>query len=151
MSSLFNNGINLLLVEDNPKDEYLTLRALKKMNLVDSIDVVRDGAEALDYLFGRGKYSDRDIEDLPTVVLLDLKLPKISGIEVLREIRANQATKRLPVAILSSSDEVKDILTCYDMHANSYVRKPIAANDYNDAIASLGKYWVTVNEPPPYN
>jgi len=136
-------------VEDNPKDELLTLRALKKCHLANEIMVVRDGAEALDFLFAKGDYADRDMDNLPTVVLLDLKLPKIDGFEVLRRIRADERTRLLPVVILTSSDEEKDILAGYEMGANSYVRKPVAFSEFGIAVASLGRYWLITNEPPP--
>jgi two-component system response regulator len=138
----------ILLVEDNPKDELLTLRALKKCNLANEIVVVRDGAEALDYLFARTEYTGRNVGDLPTVVLLDLKLPKIGGLEVLRQIRADERTRLLPVVILTSSDEEKDIITGYELGANSYVRKPVSFSDFSTAIADLGRYWLITNEPP---
>jgi CheY-like chemotaxis protein len=136
-------------VEDNPKDELLTLRTLKKCNLANEIAVVRDGAEALEYLFAKGDYSGRNVNDLPTVVLLDLKLPKIDGLEVLRRIRADERTRFLPVVILTSSDEEKDIIAGYELGANSYVRKPVAFADFGKAIADLGRYWLITNEPPP--
>jgi two-component system response regulator len=139
----------ILLVEDNPKDELLTMRTLKKCNLANDITVVRDGAEALEYLFAKGDYSDRDVYDLPTVVLLDLKLPKIDGLEVLRRIRADERTKLLPVVILTSSDEEKDIIAGYELGANSYVRKPVAFGDFGKAIADLGRYWLITNEAQP--
>lgn len=141
----------ILLVEDNPKDEFLTLRALEKCRLANEIVVVRDGAEALDYLFTQGKYAGREVGDLPTVILLDLKLPKIDGLEVLRRIRADERTRRLPVVILTSSDEEKDILAGYELGANSYVRKPVAFSDFSKAVAELGRYWLITNEPPPRN
>ena len=138
----------ILLVEDNPKDELLTLRALNKCNLANEIVVTRDGVEALDYLFATGDFAGRDVDDLPTVVLLDIKLPKIDGLEVLRRIRANERTRLLPVVILTSSDEEKDIVTGYELGANSYVRKPVAFSDFGRAIAELGRYWLITNEPP---
>lgn len=139
----------ILLVEDNPKDELLTLRTLKKCNLVNEIVVVRDGAEAVDYLFAQGVFAGRDVDDLPTVVLLDLKLPKIDGLEVLRRIRADERTRRLPVVMLTSSDEEKDIIASYELGANSYVRKPVAFGEFGKAIADLGRYWLITNEPLP--
>lgn len=139
----------ILLVEDNPKDELLTLRALKKCNLANEIVVMRDGAEALNYLFAKGDHAGREVGDLPTVVLLDLKLPKIDGLEVLRQIRADERTRRLPVVILTSSDEEKDIIAGYELGANSYVRKPVAFGDFSEAVAELGRYWLITNEPPP--
>jgi two-component system response regulator len=138
----------ILLVEDNPKDELLTLRALNKCRLANEIVVMRDGAEALDYLFAKGNYAGRDVDDLPTVILLDIKLPKIDGLEVLRRIRADERTRLLPVVILTSSDEEKDIIAGYELGANSYVRKPVAFSDFGMAIAELGRYWLITNEPP---
>jgi two-component system response regulator len=138
----------ILLVEDNPKDELLTLRTLKKCNLANEIVVVRDGAEAIEYLFGLGESPGRG-DDLPTVVLLDLKLPKIDGLGVLRRIRADERTRLLPVVILTSSDEEKDIIASYELGANSYVRKPVAFGDFGKAIADLGRYWLITNEVLP--
>ncbi|MBE9534547.1 MAG: response regulator [Proteobacteria bacterium] len=143
------NNRTILLVEDNPKDEMLTLRALGKNHLANEVIVVRDGAEALDYLFATGDYAGRDLSDLPTVVLLDLKLPKIDGLEVLRRIRADERYKMLPVVILTSSDEERDIIAGYELGANSYVRKPVAFADFSRAVADLGRYWLLTNEPPP--
>jgi CheY-like chemotaxis protein len=139
----------ILLVEDNPKDELLTLRTLKKCNLANEIVVVRDGAEAIEYLFGQAESPGREGDDLPTVVLLDLKLPKIDGLEVLRRIRADVRTRLLPVVILTSSDEEKDIIASYELGANSYVRKPVAFGDFGKAIADLGRYWLITNEALP--
>ena len=139
----------VLLVEDNPKDELLTLRVLKKSGLANKIVVTRDGAEALDYLFAKGAFAERDATHLPSVVLLDLKLPKIDGLDVLREIRNNELTKRLPVVVLTSSDEAKDIVTSYDLNANSFVRKPVEFASFSEAITNLGMYWLAVNEVPP--
>lgn len=140
---------NILLVEDNPKDEMLTLRSLKKCHVANEVVVVRDGAEALDYLFATGDYAERDLSDLPTVVLLDLKLPKIDGLEVLRRIRADERCNLLPVVILTSSDEERDILAGYELGANSYVRKPVVFADFSRAVVDLGRYWLLTNEPPP--
>lgn len=139
----------ILLVEDNADDEALTLRALGRNKLANRIDVVRDGAEALDYLFCTGKYSERDPLVLPQVILLDLKLPKVDGIEVLNQIRSNLRTKRLPVVILTSSKEEQDIINAYSNGANSYVRKPVDFNQFVDAINQLGLYWLVLNEAPP--
>jgi len=140
---------NILLVEDNPKDEMLTLRALKKCHVVNEVVVVRDGVEALDYLFAAGKYAGRDLDDLPTVILLDLKLPKIDGLEVLRRLRTDNRYQLLPIVILTSSDEERDILSGYELGANSYVRKPVAFAEFSRAVADLGRYWLLTNEPPP--
>jgi CheY-like chemotaxis protein len=139
----------ILLVEDNPDDEALTLRALKRNNILSQVVVARDGAEALEYLFGTGAYSGRDSSILPEVVLLDLKLPKIDGLEVLRRIRNEQLTRRLAVVILSSSNEERDIISGYDLGANSYIRKPVDFNHFMDAIRQLGIYWLVLNVSSP--
>jgi two-component system, response regulator len=139
----------ILLVEDNADDEALTLRALNKSKVANKIIVVRDGAEALDYLFCTGSYAERDPFDLPQVILLDLKLPKVDGLEVLRRIRANDRTKMLPVVILTSSKEEQDMGNAYASGANSYVRKPVDFNQFVDAIGQLGLYWLVLNEAPP--
>ena len=138
-----------LLVEDNPKDEMLIVRALRKGDTGRDIVVARDGAEALDYLFGSGDYLGRDVGELPAVVLLDLKLPKVDGLEVLQRIRKDPRTRLLPVVILTSSDEPRDIVSSYEQGANSYVRKPVAAVAFNQVLADLGRYWLTHNEVPP--
>ena len=139
----------ILLVEDNADDEALTIRALNKSKVANKIDVVRDGAEALDYLFCTGAYADCDPFDLPQVILLDLKLPKVDGLEVLRRIRAEPRTHMLPVVILTSSKEDQDRISAYTRGANSYVRKPVDFNQFVDAIGHLGLYWLVLNEPPP--
>jgi two-component system response regulator len=139
----------ILLVEDNPDDEELTLRALRKNNVLNEVAVARDGAEALDYLFCRGPYADRDLRVQPSMTLLDLKLPKIDGLEVLRQIRANPATQMLPVVILTSSKEEQDVVTGYRLGANSYIRKPVDFEQFVDAVRSLGLYWLVLNETPP--
>jgi two-component system response regulator len=139
----------ILLVEDNPDDEALTLRALKKSNIANKIVVVRDGAEALDYLFGTGAHAGRDTLDLPQVALLDLKLPTVDGLEVLRRLRADPRTRMLPVVILTSSKEEQDLINAYSIGANSYVRKPVDFNQFVEAIGQLGLYWLVLNEPPP--
>jgi two-component system, response regulator len=139
----------VLLVEDNPNDEVLTLRALAKGNMANSIDVVRDGVEALDYLFARGAYTDRAGKDLPAVVMLDLKLPKLSGLEVLQALRANESTRRLPVVVLTSSDEQRDVIASYEFGANSYVRKPVSFEEFSAAVSQLGFYWLMLNAPQP--
>lgn len=142
------NGKNILLVEDNPDDEALTLRALRKHNIVNDVDVARDGAEALDYMFCTGKWSDRDQRLAPQVVLLDLKLPKIDGLEVLRRIRADPRTRLQPVVILTSSNEERDRVEGYGLGANSYIRKPVDFDEFVDAVKQLGLYWLVLNEPP---
>jgi two-component system response regulator len=139
----------ILLVEDNPDDEALTLRALKKNNIKNEVVIARDGAEALDYLLGTGSYAGRDPKELPQVVLLDLKLPKVDGLELLRRIRADARTRRLPVVILTSSKEEQDIVKSYDLGANSYVRKPVDFNQFAGAVRNLGLYWLVLNEAPP--
>jgi two-component system response regulator len=140
---------SILLVEDNPDDELLTLRAFEKSRIANSIDVVRDGSEALDYLFCQGEFAARDPLDIPQVMLLDLKLPKIGGLEVLRQIRADERLRTLPVVILTSSSEESDIIASYDLGANSFVRKPVDFGEFRDAIHHLGLYWLVLNEPPP--
>jgi len=139
----------ILLVEDNPDDEALTLRALKKNNIRNDVVVARDGAEALDYLFGTGQYAERDTAVLPQVVLLDLKLPKVEGLEVLRRVRADKRTRLLPVVILTSSNEEQDRIDGYGLGANSYVRKPVDFSQFVDAARQLGLYWLVLNEAPP--
>ena len=139
----------ILLVEDNPDDEALTLRALLKNNIQNDVVVAHDGVEALDYLFGTGSYAGRDPNLIPQVVLLDLKLPKVDGLEVLRQLRADERTKLLPVVILTSSNEEQDRLRGYDLGANSYVRKPVDFNQFIEAVRQLGLYWLILNEPPP--
>jgi two-component system, response regulator len=139
----------ILLVEDSSSDEELTLRALKKSNVGNRVVVVRDGAEALDYLFLQGTFADRDPHEVPQVVLLDLNLPKIDGLEVLRRIRADQRTKLLPVVILTSSREDKDLLGGYASGANSYVVKPVDFAQFANSVQQLGMFWLLVNEPPP--
>jgi two-component system response regulator len=139
----------ILLVEDNPDDVELTLRALRKNNIINEVIVVRDGAEALDYMFGTGKYAGRDPHLIPTVVLLDLKLPKVDGHELLRRIRADERTKLVPVVILTSSKEEQDRANAYMNGANSFVRKPVDFNQFAQAVQQLGLYWLIINEPPP--
>ena len=139
----------ILLVEDNADDEELTLRALKKNNITNEVVVVRDGAEALDYLFATGNYNGRDTGILPQVVLLDLKLPKVDGLEVLARLRSDKRTKLLPVVILTSSMEEQDLLRGYDLGANSYVRKPVDFGQFTEAVRHLGLYWLLLNERPP--
>ncbi|HFD87465.1 MAG TPA: response regulator [Gammaproteobacteria bacterium] len=138
----------LLLVEDNPDDEALTLRALRKHNLANQIVVARDGQEALDFLFGQGAYSDRDTSILPQVILLDLKLPKIDGLQVLERLRADPTTRPIPVVILTSSSEEQDMIRSYDLGANSYVRKPVDFSQFIEAARQLGLYWLVLNEVP---
>jgi len=139
----------ILIVEDNPDDEALTIRALKKNNIGNRLVVVRDGAEALDFLFCTGIYTERDPHDLPQTILLDLKLPKVDGLEVLKRIRADERTSLLPIVILTSSNEERDIVQSYKNGANSYVRKPVDFNEFLDAARQLGLYWLVLNEAPP--
>jgi two-component system response regulator len=139
----------ILLVEDNPDDEALTLRALKKHNIGNKVFVVRDGAEALDFLFCTGAYADRDVNDMPQVTLLDLKLPKVDGLEVLRRLRADKRTRLLPIVILTSSNEEQDMIQGYKNGANSYVRKPVDFTRFLEAVRELGLYWLVLNQAPP--
>jgi len=139
----------ILLVEDNPDDEALTMRAFRKCSIANDVVVARDGAEALDYLFAAGKYAGREVTDLPTVTMLDLKLPKIDGLEVLRRLRADERTKLAPVVILTSSRQEQDVLNGYRLGANSYIRKPVDFEQFTEAIKQLGLYWLLLNEPLP--
>jgi two-component system, response regulator len=139
----------ILLVEDNPDDEALTVRALRKNNIANTLSVVRDGAEALEFLFCTGAYASRDPRELPQIVLLDLKLPKVDGLEVLRRIRSDERTRLLPVVILTSSREEQDLIQSYRLGANSYVRKPVDFNQFVDAVGQLGLYWLVLNESLP--
>jgi two-component system response regulator len=140
---------NILLIEDNPGDEALTLRAFKKSGISNDIVVARDGAEALDFLFRGGAYADVALTELPAVIMLDLNLPKIGGLEVLRRIREDPTTRLIPVVILTSSDEEEDRLKGYQIGANSYVRKPVEFNQFANAVQQLGLYWLILNEPAP--
>lgn len=140
---------NILLVEDNPQDEMLTLRALRRANLANHIDVVRDGQQALDYLFREGEFIEREDLGLPAMVLLDIGLPRLSGLEVLERLRSDMRTKLLPVIILTSSDEECDRLKSYENHANSFVRKPVDFTEFAESVGRLGVYWLAINEPPP--
>lgn len=139
----------ILLVEDNPNDVLLTQRALQRARIVNELVVARDGVEALDYLFGTGAFAQRDTRDQPAVVLLDLKLPRVDGLEVLRRLRADERTKLLPVVILTSSVEEQDLIQGYSFGANSYVRKPVDFSQFAEAVQQLGLYWLVLNEPPP--
>ena len=137
-----------LLVEDNADDEMLTLRAMRKNRIDTQVVVARDGAEALEFLFGHGKYADRNTNDMPEVILLDLNLPKVNGLEVLKRIRDDQRTKFIPVVILTSSKEDRDLIESYDLGANSYIRKPIDFVEFGETVQQLGTYWLTLNESP---
>jgi two-component system, response regulator len=141
----------ILLVEDNLDDVDLTLHAFKKNNIKNEVKVVFDGAEALDYLFGKGLYEGRDISVKPTLILLDIKLPKVDGLEVLRQIKSNENTQLIPVVILTSSKEEQDIVNGYRLGVNSYVRKPVNFNQFAEAVNNLGLYWLLLNEAPPKN
>lgn len=139
----------ILLIEDNPDDEALTLRALRKNHIRNEVIIARDGVQALDFLLGTGPYAGRDLTAVPELILLDLKLPKIDGIEVLRAIRENERTRLLPVVVLTTSSEEPDRLKCYDLGANSYVRKPVDFQQFIEAVGQLGLYWLILNERPP--
>jgi len=139
----------ILLVEDSPDDVDLAIRALKKNNILNEVVVAQDGAEALDYLFGTGKYEGRDMGIMPEVILLDLKLPKIDGLEVLKHLRADERTRLLPVVILTSSREEQDVINGYKFGANSYIQKPVDYDQFTEAVRQLGMYWLVLNELPP--
>ena len=143
------NSKSILLVEDNPSDVKLTKRALEQNQITNELIVAEDGAEALDYLFATGQYAGKNVRDLPAVVLLDLKLPKVEGLEVLQRIRANELTRLIPVVILTSSSEEEDMIASYNLGANSYIRKPVNFQQFIDAVRTLGMYWLLLNEPPP--
>lgn len=139
----------ILLVEDNPDDITLTLRSLRKNSILNQVVVAKDGVEALDYLFGTGIYAGRDTSVTPVVTLLDLKLPKIDGLEVLKRVRGNERTKLIPIVILTSSKQESDLINGYSLGANSYIRKPVDFEQFNEAIRQLGLYWILLNESPP--
>ncbi|CAN5912696.1 response regulator [soil metagenome] len=143
-----NHGEMILLVEDSASDAEMTINALTENNLANQLVHLKDGAEALDYLFAEGKYIDRRIEDLPKLILLDLKLPKVDGIEVLQKIRENELTKTIPVVVLTSSKENPDIKRCYELGVNSYVVKPVEFEQFQKAITNVGLYWMITNQPP---
>ena len=143
------NSRSILLVEDNPDDAALTIRALKKSRIVNELVVVHDGIQALDYLYGQGEFAGRDTTHMPQVILLDLKLPKLDGLGVLHRVRSDQRTRMLPVVILTSSNEEQDRISGYGLGANSYVRKPVDFDAFVAAAAQLGLYWLILNEPPP--
>ena len=141
------NEVEILLVEDNQNDVELTLRALKKNNLANKVHVVKDGTEALDYIFAKGAYAHRKIEDYPKVILLDLKLPKVDGLEVLRQIKSNERTKMIPLVVLTSSKEEQDLVESYRLGANSYITKPVDFESFVKAVSELGLYWLLLNQP----
>jgi two-component system response regulator len=141
------SAVEILIVEDNPRDAELTLRALKKNNLANNLLIAKDGAEALDFFFCRGKYGKRSISNPPKVVLLDLKLPKVSGLEVLRAVKADKRTSHIPIVVVTSSNQEPDMKEAYDLGANSYVVKPVDFEQFINAMSSLGLYWLLVNEP----
>lgn len=140
--------IEILLVEDNPYDAELALNALQKRHLANSIHHVEDGAQALDFVFARGKYSHRQIENGPKIILLDLKMPKVNGIEVLRQVKSDERTRKIPVVVLTSSKEDPDITTCYQLGVNSYIVKPVDFDNFFKAVEDLGLYWLLLNQPP---
>lgn len=142
------NSVEILLVEDNMSDAELTIRALKKQNLTNNLIHLKNGAEALDFIFARGPYSARDAEKFPKVILLDLKMPKVNGLEVLHKIREDERTRKIPVVILTSSKEDPDIEKCYELGVNSYIVKPVEFNDFSKAVSDLGFYWLLLNQVP---
>ena len=142
------NAIEILLVEDNPDDVELTLHALKEQNITNHIEVVRDGAEALDFIFCTGQYEHRSMENAPKLILLDLKLPRVDGLEVLEKIKSDPRTKAIPVVILTSSREERDIVESYKLGVNSYITKPVDFEQFSEAVRQLGLYWLLLNEPP---
>ncbi|MGA2248453.1 MAG: response regulator [Verrucomicrobiota bacterium] len=143
-----DNDIEILLVEDSPDDLEMGLRALRKANLANRIQVARDGAEALDFIFGTGPHSGRNVENGPKVILLDLKLPKVDGLEVLRRVKGDPRTKKIPVVVLTSSKEQPDVLECYNLGVNSYIVKPVNFESFAGAVSKLGMYWLLLNHPP---
>jgi two-component system response regulator len=142
------SSVEILLVEDNPSDVELTLHALKNQNVANRVEVARDGAEALDYVFCTGAYADRSPEDVPKLILLDLKLPKVNGLEVLARLKSDPSTRRIPVVILTSSREEKDIVQSYELGVNSYITKPVDFDQFAEAVRQLGTYWLLLNESP---
>ncbi len=140
--------LEILLVEDNPTDAELTMRALKRKNLANRLVWVKDGAEALDFIFAQGQFQDRDPEDLPRLILLDLRMPKVDGMEVLKKIKANEQTRKIPVVVLTSSQQDQDVVESYKLGVNSYVSKPVEFDEFIDAVSTLGLYWMLINKPP---
>ena len=147
MKNYFNE-VEILLVEDNPSDAELITRALRKVNLANHLVHVKDGEEALDFIFATGCFAEREKQNIPKVILLDIKMPKVDGIEVLRQIKSNSETKRIPVVIMTSSKEEQDIIRSYELGVNSFVVKPVEFNDFAKAVSELGLYWVLINQPP---
>jgi len=145
---MYTKEDTILLVEDNPDDVELTLRAFRKNNIANDIVIARDGAEALEYLFGNGVHADRDANDMPRIILLDLKMPKVDGLQVLERLRADERTRLTPVVILTSSKEEQDLVSGYKSGANSYVRKPVDFNEFTEAVRQIGLYWLLINETP---
>jgi two-component system, response regulator len=143
-----NNIVEILLVEDNPRDVELALRALKKQNLANHVQVVKDGAVALEFIFGNGTYEGRNIENMPRVIFLDLKLPKVDGLEVLRQVKSNEKTKMIPVVIMTSSQEEQDMVESYKLGVNSYIVKPVDFDKFLKSVADLGMYWLLLNKAP---
>lgn len=140
--------VEILLVEDNPSDLELAMHALQKYNLANNIEIKRDGAEALDFVFCQGKYAQRDIEKTPKIILLDLKLPKVDGLEVLNKIKSNPQTRNIPVVVMTSSNQERDIVESYELGVNSYIVKPVDFEQFADAVRNIGFYWLLLNEPP---
>jgi two-component system response regulator len=145
---MYENEVEILLVEDNPEDAELTLRALRKHNLANKVKVIPDGAEAMDYIFAEGEYADREMSHRPKVIFLDLKLPKVSGNEILKRIKSDERTKQIPVVVLTSSREEKDLEECYANGANSFIVKPVDFDKFFKSVVELGLYWMVLNEPP---
>lgn len=148
MTEVTDTEVEILLVEDNPSDAEMTLRALKKNNLVNNIVHLKDGADALDFIFGMGAYKGRNIKNKPKVILLDLKMPRIDGIEVLRQVRENPLTRTIPIVVLTSSREDPDVRRCYELGVNSYIVKPVGFENFTKAISELGLYWMLLNQSP---
>jgi len=140
--------LEILLVEDNPTDAELTMRALKRKNLANKLVWVKDGEEALDFIYAQGQFADRNSEDLPRLILLDLRMPKVDGLEVLKEIKAHEKTRKIPVVVLTSSQEDQDVVESYKLGVNSYVSKPVEFDDFLEAVSTLGLYWMLINKPP---